>query len=92
MLDSGAATRNGMPARRAARARPNVPILFATSALAAIRSAPTSSLTADTHHDEIPAIFMMMLLTLLWKGWQDGVAERGVAATHAARPAQAITV
>ena len=45
-VDSGAATTNGMPARAAASASGYVPTLLATSPLAAIRSAPTT--TAST--------------------------------------------
>ena len=40
-VDSGAATTKGMPARAAASANGYVPILLATSPLAATRSAPT---------------------------------------------------
>ena len=51
MVASGAATTNGMPARRAASACDTVPTLLATSPLAAIRSAPTT--TPSTRPDRI---------------------------------------
>jgi len=46
IVDSGAATTNGIPARRAASASEYVPILLATSPLAATRSAPTTTASA----------------------------------------------
>jgi len=46
IVDSGTATTNGMPAWRAASASEYVPILLATSPLAATRSAPTTTASA----------------------------------------------
>src|SRR5882672_4805570 len=43
IVEDGATTTKGMPASRAASARPSVPILFAVSPFRAIRSAPTST-------------------------------------------------
>ena len=45
-VDSGIATTNGMPAWRAASASEYVPILLATSPLAATRLAPTTTALA----------------------------------------------